>query len=151
MGYVPAIRCHPTHKYLEHHEAQRLAFERSGSNNEFLAPGYPWPQMPPIVEFVRCPEIMDFEEETTSPVGLYRHCELFKSKGIHFTQPGLVWMRKRLLHFCSVSGIDLLLCLGWNSPGRLARQEYMAQRDFVLQLLGPDTRQHASCDLGNLC
>ena len=106
VGYVPAANCHPKHKFPVHQAAQSEVF-RDG--------------------WIATPTLEDLSKTCVRETGK----PMYKSKGVHCTEPGRLWLQRYLFRWGKYERVSLIFCVGWN--GNAAR-EYRLQVDLVNDL-----------------
>ena len=101
VAYVPAGGCHPKHEFPDHQAAQ---LEIIGQT-----------------EWIATPRLNDLREQCERDTGY----ALFKSGGVHCTEPGRKWLQRYLFDWANEKRVSLLFCVGWNSNN--AATEYRQQ------------------------
>ena len=102
VGYVPAGNCHPVHDFHSHHLAQSRIFGET--------------------DWIAAPALNDLREQCFKGTGV----ALFRSRGVHCTDRGRLWLQKFLFFWAHSNGVSLLFCVGWNSDS--PDNEYRLQR-----------------------
>ena len=108
VAYMLAGNSHPRHEFHEHHTAQSEAFGRT--------------------EWIATPTLNGLREQCVRDTGV----DLFKSKGVHCTERGRLWLQKYLLSWADDKGVSLIYCVGWNST--TPATEYCMQVDLGASL-----------------
>ena len=102
VGYVPAGNCHPVYDFHSHHLAQSRIFGET--------------------DWIAAPALNDLREQCFEGTGV----ALFRSRGVHCTDRGRLWLQKFLFFWAHSNGVSLLFCVGWNSDS--PDNEYRLQR-----------------------